>query len=76
MNKIGNIGMDFDTFMEQLFIPEYKSKVQITILEVRIPVLKKIMNHFGKKIIVNITNLDIQIWKNSLTARGLRVFLS
>lgn len=67
MGQIANSGIDFITFMEQLFIPEYKSKVQITTFEARMPVLKKIMNHFGKKKIENITNLDIQLWKNSLT---------
>lgn len=59
--------MDYATFLEQLFIPEYKSKVQITTFENRMPVLKKIMNHFGKKKLDSITNLDIQVWKNSLT---------
>lgn len=59
--------MDYATFLEQLFIPEYKSKVQITTFENRMPVLNKIMKHFGKKKLDNITNLDIQIWKNSLT---------
>ncbi|WP_336046929.1 site-specific integrase [Solibacillus ferritrahens] len=67
MGQISNSGMDFNTFMEQLFIPEYKVKVQITTFEARMPVLKKIMRHFGKNKIENITNLDIQLWKNSLT---------
>ncbi|WP_176141983.1 site-specific integrase [Solibacillus isronensis] len=67
MGQFSNSSMDYTTFLEQLFIPEYKSKVQITTFENRLPVLKKIMKHFGKKKIDNITNLDIQIWKNSLT---------
>lgn len=67
MGKISNSGMDYSTFLEQLFIPEYKSKVQITTFENRMHVLKKIMNHFGKNKIDNITNIDIQFWKNSLT---------
>ena len=67
MGQISNSSMDYATFLEQLFIPEYKSKVQITTLENRMPVLKKIMKHFGNKKLDNITNLDIQIWKNSLT---------
>ena len=67
MGQIANSGMDFNTFMKQLFIPEYKAKVQITTFEARLPVLKKIMNHFGKQKVENITNLDIQLWKNSLT---------
>ncbi len=29
IGQISNSGMDFNTFMEQLFIPEYKAKVQI-----------------------------------------------
>jgi len=67
MGQISNSSMDYNTFLEKLFIPEYKSKVQITTFENRMPVLKKIMKHFGKKKLDNITNLDIQIWKNSLT---------
>lgn len=67
MGQISNSNMDYTTFLEQLFIPEYKSKVQITTFENRMPVLKKIMKQFGKKKLDNITNLDIQIWKNSLT---------
>lgn len=67
MGQIANSGMDFNTFMNQLFIPEYKAKVQITTFEARMPVLKKIMEHFGKKKVENITNLDIQLWKNNLT---------
>ncbi|SEN61693.1 Site-specific recombinase XerD [Paenisporosarcina quisquiliarum] len=67
MGQISNVGMHFNTFMEQLFIPEYKSKVQITTFEARIPVLNKITNHFGEKKMESITNLDIQLWKNSLT---------
>ena len=67
MGQISNSSMDYATFLEQLFIPEYKSKVQITTFENRMPVLKKIMKHFGNKKLDYITNLDIQIWKNSLT---------
>lgn len=67
MGQISNSSMDYATFLEQLFIPEYKSKVQITTFENRMPVLKKIMKQFGNKKLDNITNLDIQIWKNSLT---------
>lgn len=67
MGQISNSSMDYATFLDQLFIPEYKSKVQITTFENRMPVLNKIMKQFGKKKLDNITNLDIQIWKNSLT---------
>lgn len=67
IGHISNSSMGYTTFLEQLFIPEYKSKVQITTFENRMPVLKKIMKYFGNKKLDNITNLDIQIWKNSLT---------
>ena len=40
MGPIANGGMDYNTFMEQLFIPDYKAKVQITTFEARMPVLK------------------------------------
>lgn len=67
MGQISNSSMDYTTFLEQLFIPEYKSKVQVTTFENRMPILNKIKKHFGKKKLDNITNLDIQIWKNGLT---------
>lgn len=67
MGQLANSGMDFTTFMEQLFIPEYRSKVQITTFENRMSILKIIMNHFGKKKMENITNIEIQLWKNMLT---------
>lgn len=38
MRQISNTSMDYTTFLEQLFIPEYKSKVQITTFENRLPV--------------------------------------
>ncbi|WP_197143233.1 Arm DNA-binding domain-containing protein [Lysinibacillus sphaericus] len=37
MGQISNSNMDYNTFLEQLFIPEYKSKVQITTFENRMP---------------------------------------
>lgn len=69
MGQISNSSMDYTTFLKQLFITKYKSKVQITTFENRMPVLKQIVNHFGKKKLDNITNLYIQILKNSLTEK-------
>lgn len=67
IGTLSNSGMDYKTFLEQLFIPEYKSKVENTTFENRMHILKKISAHFGKKKIDAITNLDIQLWKNGLT---------
>lgn len=62
-----NSGLDYASFMEQLFLPDYKARVQITTYETRLPVFKKVIRHFGKQKIDSISNIDIQIWKNSLT---------
>lgn len=67
MGQTSNSGLDYASYMEQLFLPDYKSRVQITTYEARLPVFKKMMQHFGKKKIDNISNIDIQVWKNSLT---------
>ncbi|MGR6899386.1 site-specific integrase [Rummeliibacillus sp. BSL5] len=67
MGQIANSGLDYDSYMEQLFLPDYKSGVQITTYEARLPVFKKMINHFGKKKLDSISNIDIQVWKNSLT---------
>lgn len=55
------------SYLEQLFLPDYKSRVEITTYEARLPVFNKMQKQFGKKKIDNISNVDIQIWKNSLT---------
>ena len=49
MGQISNSGLDYNTFIEQLFIPNYKAKVQTTTFEARLPVLKKLMTQFEKK---------------------------
>lgn len=67
MGQIANSGLDYASYMEQLFLPDYKSSVQITTYEARLPVFKKMLEHFGKKKINNISNIDIQVWKNTLT---------
>ena len=67
MGQIANSGLDYASYMEQLFLPDYKSQVQITTYEARLPVFKKMLQHFGKKKIDNISNIDIQVWKNNLT---------
>lgn len=67
MGQIANSGLDYASYMEQLFLPDYKSRVQITTYEARLPVFKKMLEHFGKKKINNISNIDIQVWKNTLT---------
>lgn len=59
MGRVSNSSMNYNNFLEQLFIPEYKSKVQITTFENRMPVLKKISEHFGKKKLDDISNLSI-----------------
>lgn len=67
MGQIANSGLDYTSYMEQLFLPDYKSGIQITNYEARLPVFKKMINQFGKKKIDSISNIDIQVWKNSLT---------
>lgn len=67
MGQIANSGLDYASYMEQLFLPDYKSRVQITTYEARLPVFKKMLEHFGKKKINSISNIDIQVWKNTLT---------
>ncbi|WP_283749665.1 tyrosine-type recombinase/integrase [Bacillus mycoides] len=67
MGKIANSGLDYASYMEQLFLPDYKSRVQSTTYEARLPVLKKMIKHFGKKKVDSISNIEIQVWKNSLT---------
>ena len=67
IGQFANSSLDYASYMEQLFLPDYKSRVEITTYEARLPVFKKIVNYFGKKKIDNISNIDIQVWKNSLT---------
>lgn len=67
MGQIANSGLDYASYMEQLFLPDYKARVQITTYEARLPVFKKIVRHFGKQKIDSISNINIQVWKNSLT---------
>lgn len=67
MGQIANSGLDYTSYMEKLFLPDYKSGVQITTYEARLTVFKKMINQFGKKKIDSISNIDIQVWKNSLT---------
>ncbi|WP_242227304.1 tyrosine-type recombinase/integrase [Bacillus cereus group sp. BfR-BA-01315] len=67
MGQLSNSSMDYATYIEQLFLPDYKSRVETTTYKARLPVFNKIKSQFGKKKIDSITNLDIQIWKNSLT---------
>lgn len=67
MGQIANSGLDYDSYMEQLFLPDYKARVQITTYEARLPVFKKILQHFGNKKLDSISNIDMQVWKNSLT---------
>lgn len=67
MGQIANSGLNYISYMEQLFLPDYKSSVQITTYEARLPVFKKMIHQFGNKKIDNISNIDIQVWKNSLT---------
>ncbi|MDA1758588.1 site-specific integrase [Bacillus cereus] len=69
MGKIANSGLDYASYMDQLFLPDYKSRVQVTTYEARVPVFKKMIQHFGKQKIDNISNIDIQVWKNSLTQK-------
>ncbi|MED2879580.1 site-specific integrase [Bacillus thuringiensis] len=68
MGRIANSGLDYASYMEDLFLPDYKSHVQSTTYEARLSVFKKMIKHFGKKKIDSISNIDIQVWKNSLTA--------
>ena len=67
MGQIANSGLDYASYMEQLFLPDYKSRVQITTYEARLPVFKKMLERFGREKINNISNVDIQVWKNTLT---------
>ncbi|MCU4798345.1 site-specific integrase [Bacillus cereus] len=67
MGQLSNSSMDYATYVDQLFLPDYKSRVEITTYRARCPVFNKIKSQFGKKKVDSITNLDIQIWKNSLT---------
>lgn len=67
MGQIANSGLNYASYMEDLFLPDYKSRVQSTTYETRLPVFKKMIKQFGKKKINIISNIDIQIWKNSLT---------
>lgn len=35
MGQIANSGLDYASYMEQLFLPDYKARVQITTYEAR-----------------------------------------
>lgn len=67
IGQLSNSGINYATYIEQLFLPDYKARVETTTYKARLPVFNKIKNQFGKKKVDSITNLDIQIWKNSLT---------
>ncbi|PEJ68718.1 site-specific integrase [Bacillus wiedmannii] len=69
MGQIANSRLDYANYIEQLFLPDYKSRVQVTTYEARLPVFKKMVQYFGKYKLDSISNIDIQVWKNSLTDR-------
>ncbi|MCG3796874.1 site-specific integrase [Bacillus toyonensis] len=67
MGQLSNTGLSYTSYMDQLFLPDYKSRVELTTYEARLPLFKKMKKQFGTKKVENITNVDIQIWKNTLT---------
>ncbi|MEH7669138.1 site-specific integrase [Bacillus thuringiensis] len=69
MGQLSNSGLSYTSYIEQLFLPDYKSRVEITTYEARTPVFNKIKDYFGTKKVESITNVDIQIWKNTLTEK-------
>lgn len=69
VGQLSNIGINYVTYLEQLFLPDYKSRVETTTYEARLPVFNKMIYKFGQKKLADISNLDIQLWKNELTQK-------
>ncbi|TGA96245.1 site-specific integrase [Sporolactobacillus shoreae] len=64
---LSNTDMNYKTFIDEIFLPDYKAKVEITTYENRQSVLQKIKNYFGKKKPADISAMEIQRFKNNLT---------
>lgn len=69
VGQLSNIGINYVTYLEQLFLPNYKSCIETTTYEARLPVFNKMIYKFGQKKPADISNLDIQLWKNELTQK-------
>lgn len=66
MGKIAHANMKYKLFMNEIYIPDYKARVEETTFESREPAFKKMEEFFGDKNVRQITALDVQRWKNYL----------
>ena len=69
MGNASNIQMSYQIFLEEIYIPDYKARVEETTLQSRIPAFENMKKFFGKKKMFDITPLEVQRWKNSLTKK-------
>lgn len=67
MGQISNNQMTYLQYMDEIYIPDYESRVESTTFQTRLPILEKLKKSFGKKKLSDITPLEIQRWKNILT---------
>ncbi|MDF9505891.1 site-specific integrase [Bacillus cereus] len=67
MGQLSNVNMNYKDYIDQIFLPDYEARVEITTYTTRTTIFNKMKNKFGKKKIDDISNLEIQIWKNELT---------
>ncbi|MEL5938202.1 tyrosine-type recombinase/integrase [Tetragenococcus halophilus] len=69
MGKISHSNMSYFLFMEEIYIPEYKARVEESTFISRGPVLNQMRDYFGKKKVSDINALQVQQWKKELLAK-------
>lgn len=61
--------LTYKQFMNDIFIPEYRTQVEITTFNNRLSLFNQMIAEFGRIKLKNITALRIQSWKNELTEK-------